>query len=185
MTSVYIGVDNGTSGSVGIIRQSGIYFFPTPSDLQQDYTKTKKNISRINAGALKKAISNVIQEGDIGKALIERPFTAPVKVIIDNTGKKIPTVNMMFYKTSLNAMRSFEATLIVMESLRIGYEIVDSKAWQKEMLSTGIKGSKELKAASKLKGIQMFPQFESVIKKQGDADGLLIAEYCRRFYQEK
>ena len=48
------------------------------------------------------------------------------------------------------------------------------------MLPSGIKGSKELKEASLQVGIRMFPFLKETIKKQKDADGILIAKYMQR-----
>jgi hypothetical protein len=190
MKNIFVGIDNGATGSIGLIDSDGNkQFFPTPVKQVPNYTKEVHMIGRINVGELKIKLINfgitkdAIEQINV-RALIERPFMAPVDTIIDQTGKKVPTVNMNFLKASLNAHRAFEATLILMESMKIGYEIVDSKAWQKEMLGSGIKGSKNLKEASKLKGIQMFPEFELIINKHKDADGLLIAAFAQRYYNQ-
>jgi hypothetical protein len=60
------------------------------------------------------------------------------------------------------------------------YEYTDSKKWQTMLLPQGIKGSDELKKASFDIGCRMFPQHSDLIKRHKDADGILIAEYCRR-----
>ena len=208
MTHVYIGIDNGSTGSVGIINNEGSAdFFKTPTKEVPNYTKEVQMISRIDLLVLKKLImEHTPLNGEfLFRALIERPFMSPVMSIdytefVDleeakNAGvqglftyvdvkKKVPTVNMMLFKASLNAHRSFEATVILMESMKIGYEVVDSKAWQKEMLGNGIKGSKNLKDASMLKGIQMFPHLETAIKKHKDADGIMIAAFAQKYYSQ-
>jgi len=188
MVNLYIGIDNGATGSVGIISSPSqhVAFFPVPIKTVPNYTKEVQMIGRIHLTELKKEILGRIPVGDEYniRCLIERPFMAPVETIIDEHGKKVPSVNMIFLKSSLNAHRSFEAVIILMESMKIGYEVVDSKAWQKQMLGNRIKGSKALKEASKLKGIQMFPQFEDVINKHKDADGLLIASFAQIYYNQ-
>jgi hypothetical protein len=87
-------------------------------------------------------------------------------------------VNPQRFKASTSALRALEATIIVLEELRLPFQYIDSKEWQKEMLPKGIKGSSELKKASLDIGNRLFPQFKDV--KHGDRDGLLMAEYCRR-----
>jgi len=47
------------------------------------------------------------------------------------------------------------------------------------LLPQGIKGD-ELKVASKDIGCRLFPEHTELIVKHKDADGILIAEYCRR-----
>jgi len=90
----------------------------------------------------------------------------------------------MFSAKALNsAMRSMEATLVVLELLSIPYIWIDSKEWQSELLPHGIKGTDALKSASKDVGIRRFPQFKELIQKRKDADGILIAEYCRMKYK--
>lgn len=90
----------------------------------------------------------------------------------------------MFSAKALNsAMRSMEATLIVLELLQIPYVWLDSKSWQSELLPHGLKGTDELKKASMDVGIRRFPQFKELIQKHKDSDGILIAEYCRMKYK--
>jgi hypothetical protein len=199
--SIYIGIDNGSTGSIGIVSEDTSLFFPTPVIQVPNYTKEVKIIGRINIGEIKKIFLEILPKGENVRCLVERPFMSPITSIsyedflISKTNnpdlskylltkKKIATVNMMFLKASLNAHRSFEATILILESMKIGYEVVDSKQWQKEILGNGIKGSKALKEASKLKGIQLFPHLEKAILKQKDADGLLIAEFARRYYNQ-
>ena len=95
-------------------------------------------------------------------AIVERPYANP-------TG----------FKATVSAMRALETTLIVLEMLDIPYQYIDSREWQKKFLPTGLKGT-ELKTASNQVGCRLFPYLRDKIVKQGDADGLLIAEYARR-----
>ena len=75
------------------------------------------------------------------------------------------------------AVRAFEATIVALEQLHIPYQYIDSKEWQKALLPKGCKG-KELKKASHDIATRLFPVI--TLKKNEDADGLLIAEYAKR-----
>ncbi len=157
---IYIGIDNGITGSIGIILNDRTpLFYKIPTRSEQDYTKAKKNITRID------------QKGLL--ALINYP-SAKVKVVIER-----PMVNPQRFKATTSALRALESMLIAVESLKYPHMYIDSKEWQK-ILPNGVKGSTELKKASADIGCRLFPQHESLIRKQKDADGLLIAEYARR-----
>lgn len=162
---IWIGIDNGVSGTIGIIGEEGVpyEFIKTPIVSGQDYTKAKKNISRINTPALIEFLSLYTpsaSEGIAVKALVERPLVNPTR-----------------FNATTSALRSFEATLVILESLKIPYQFIDSKEWQKELLPKGIKGSEELKKASLDIGKRLFPSLQINHK---DYDGILIAEYGRR-----
>jgi len=90
-------------------------------------------------------------------------------------GIERPMINPSRWRASMSAIRALEATLNVVELLKIPYEYIDSKEWQKALLPKKIKGTSELKKASYDIGMRKFPQFEEIIKKQKDADGILIA----------
>jgi hypothetical protein len=160
---IYASADNGISGSWGFITKdrSEAYYYPVPVFSQQSYTKKKQSITRIDTNKLRVILAKHSYNNKM-RVFIERPF-----------------VNPGGFKTSLSAVRALEATQIVVESLGLSYEFVDSRAWQREMLPKGLKGI-ELKKASKDIGIRLFPHLEEVIIKQKDADGLLIAEWARR-----
>ena len=171
MYAYYLGVDNGTSGSCGVVNPDGSYAFysPTPIKKEQSYTKTKKVISRIDVPLLEA----MLQPYRAGYAFLERPL-----------------VNPMRFVATLSAMRALEATVIVLEKLMIPYEYVDSKHWQHLFLPAGIwkaktsvtgrislkADSKILKKSSKEVVVRMFAN--ALIT--GDGEGLLIAEYGRR-----
>ena len=158
---IKIGIDNGVTGSIGVITDESSTLYRTPIKKGQDYTKKKKIISRIDV---------------IGLASILRPLKGAFALI------ERPMLNPKMWTSSLSAIRAYEATITLLESFNIGYQPIDSKEWQRELLPKGVKGSTELKKASKDIGIRMFPQFRELIEKQGDADGMLIAEYARRKY---
>lgn len=168
-----IGIDNGTSGTIGFICGEHYDFLETPVIVKLDFTKSvKKEIKRLDVDVfckilnLYKSIAEDVKEPLI--CYLERPFTNPT-----------------LFNTSMLAVRCFEAELTVIESLKIPYVVIDSKAWQKELLPEGTtakgkdKKSKknELKFASMEIGIRTFPLAEKTIRKHKDADGLLIARY--------
>ena len=157
---IYIGIDNGITGSIGIIDGEYSQFFHTPTKKELSYTKAKKWIERIDWRELKRILAQGDQVRMVG---LERP-------LVDSTK----------FAATQSAMRSLEATIIVLESLKLPYEYLDSKEWQKEMLPEGVKGTPELKKASLDIGNRLFPQHTELYKK--DADGILIAEYIRRKY---
>lgn len=170
---VYIGVDNGVTGTIGVVHPKFSMFMPVPVKKQQDYTKKKKGITRVDVvtlhGLFKKLIPNKFYlfnpTGEIIKFhfVIERPMVNPSR-----------------WTATLSAIRCLEAWLIFIESMGCSYEHIDSKQWQKELLPKGITGKDELKKASACIGKRLFPGREAYINRHKDADGLLIAEWARR-----
>lgn len=161
MKTATIGIDNGSTGSVGIIDPNGATYFSTPTKEELHYSKAGKVRNRIDHYELEAALSPFLVYPC--HAYIERPFTG----------------SPMMINTMLLSARSYEATIIVMERLGIGYDVIDSKGWQAAMLP-GVKGSDALKKASKLRGIQLYPRLAPYINRQGDADGLLIARHYHK-----
>lgn len=159
----YIGIDNGVSGTIGVITKNESLFIQTPVKLEQSYTKTKQNINRIDYEKLYSLLYNIYTKRSNSLIIIERPMVNPKR-----------------FKATTSALRSLEATLIAVESLSFPYIYEDSKKWQKELLPSGIKGSDKLKKASMDIGCRLFPQHKDIIMKHGDADGILIAEWARR-----
>lgn len=163
---LYIGIDNGTTGSIGWVGENtppGMIL--TPTFKEQSYTKAKKIISRIDHRALK---------GIIGQ-FICACLPEDVFVIMER-----PRINPMQFATSISAARSLEATLCIVEDLMLPHMYCDSRQWQSVLLPKGIKGSPELKKASMDIGCRLFPAQAELITKHKDADGLLIAEWARR-----
>ena len=52
MAKLYIGIDNGTSGTIGILGEHNNLFIETPIIKEQSYTKKKEMISRIDINRL-------------------------------------------------------------------------------------------------------------------------------------
>lgn len=169
MNKIYIGIDNGVTGSIGIIDpiDFGIYGKPTfqkiPIITQQNYTKKKGNISRVNSKEL----------GLIFKKYLNY-FEFDILVILER-----PLVNPTMFKATLSAVRCLESTLCLLEYFQFPYMYVDSKKWQRELLPKDCHGP-ELKQASHDIGIRLFPHLKKEIDKHKDADGILIAEWARR-----
>lgn len=163
MSSIFIGIDNGVSGSIGIIGADGACaFIPTPIFKQQNYTKAKKNISRVNYLQLKRELKRY---GTPRMVMLERPMVNP--------GRFLATAS---------ALRALEVTLVALEVLEFPYTFVDSKEWQSYLLPKGTKGPTELKKASMDIGCRLWPLLKIHIQKHKDSDGLLIAEHARRVF---
>jgi len=162
MSKYYIGIDNGCSGSVAIIKPSGnVFLSAMPVRVEQSYTKAKQNISRIHFDKLVELFSEQIPRGSHVRVVMERPLLNPTR-----------------FKASVSGLRALEAVLIVVEDIyHYPFSYIDSKEWQKALLPSGLKGP-ELKEASLQIGNRLFPQFRDF--KHKDRDGLLIAEYARR-----
>lgn len=160
---LYLGIDNGVSGTIGYISDKFAIIDKTPVMKVQDYTKAKKNISRINVTELTNEINTLMSglqiSGSECFALLERPMVNPTR-----------------FASTVSAARALEATLNVLELLGIPYAFIDSKEWQKSLLPSGCSGD-ELKSASYDIGTRLFP---GATIKHPDKDGLLIAEYARR-----
>lgn len=100
-----------------------------------------------------------IQAGASGIVLLERPYCNPAG-----------------FNASMLAARALEATLVIVDLLKLDYQFVDSKEWQHVMLPKGIIGRDELKKASAETGRRLFP----AVKFKKDADSLLMAEWAKR-----
>ena len=157
----YIGIDNGVTGSIGIVGKELTYyeFMETPITFGQDYTKAKKNVSRVSVTALAEVIHTLKGYG-LCVAVLERPMKNPAR-----------------FDATCSAMRALEAELTVFELYHDPYMIIDTKECQNEMLPKGVVGTKELKKASLDIGKRLFPEIKD---KHPDRDGILIAEYARR-----
>lgn len=176
MNKVYIGIDNGSSGSIGVVGLGAPRMFLPPVKVEQDYTKKAKNITRIDwhglQSVLMKEVVTPVMELNCGVGVAE---AVQVKALVER-----PFVNPGMFNTTVCAVRAFESTVIALEFLGIPWEPIDSKVWQKVMLPEGIKGAANLKRASRDIGMRTFPEHAVAIKKHTDADGLLIAEWAHR-----
>lgn len=151
----YIGIDNGVSGTIAVIQDDNVLFCKTPVKKEQDYTKAKKNITRVDIWKLKDMLEPY---ADNAFLLLERPL-----------------VNPKLFNSTTSALRCHEAELTIIELLKIPYQFIDSKEWQKALLP---KGCDDTKKASVDIGNRLFPQYRDF--KHPDRDALLIAEYAKR-----
>ena len=160
MSKIYFGLDNGVTATYGIVGD-GIETKcgKVPVKREQNYTKTKQNITRLDASKFISLFDGYNKDDIV--VLLERPL-----------------VNSKMFRSTTSALRCFEAELVIIEFLGLKHMYIDSKEWQKELLPKGCKGSGQLKKASLDIGNRLFPQFEDL--KHPDRDGLLIAEYARR-----
>lgn len=168
----YIGIDNGVTGSIGILQESQNLFFQTPIKKEQSYTKKKQNITRLSMDFFN--ILDCIND-------YKYDYGHDYKYVYKNTLAIIerPMINPGRWKASMSAIRCLEAMLICLESRCIPYQYIDSKEWQRELLPKGCR-KEQLKKASIDIGVRLFPEFKNEIIKHKDADGLLIAEWARR-----
>ena len=56
---IYIGIDNGVTGSIGIVDDESSEFYHTPVKNELSYTKAKKWIDRIDSVMLKKMLGSL------------------------------------------------------------------------------------------------------------------------------
>jgi hypothetical protein len=160
-----IGVDNGPSGTIGIIWKKKTWFTKTPTVKQQDYVKKKANVTRVDVVAF----IRLLQRYKDSHVMFERPMVNPHR-----------------FTASKSALRVLEAQLACIDLLNehghnLSVIFVDSQEWQKPLLPKGSKGS-NLKKASRQVGKRLFPKHKEFIENHKDADGMLIAEWCRRSY---
>lgn len=163
---IIIGVDNGVSGTIGVIdiKEGNDQFLSMPTKSEQNYTKKKGNISRVDHEKLQEFLLQFKDKNVF--VLLERPMVNPAR-----------------FAATISAIRALESTLILIEKLQFSYIYIDSKEWQKELLPIGSKGT-QLKDDSATIGKRLFPKHSNLITKHGDADGVLIAEFGRRKYNQ-
>ena len=167
MEKLILGIDNGTTGTVCMIRENGddIFFIESPVKFEQSYTKKKQNISRIDTVKLREVLEPYRDKDIYVMAVVERPLVNP---------------SPKLFKTTMSAMRSLEATLCIIEEFKFSLIYCDSKEWQKELLPRGTQGTQALKKASLDIASRLFPKQKDIVKKHKDGDALLIAEWARR-----
>lgn len=171
---IYLGIDNGVSGAIAYYYNDKMYVMNLPIKNVQSYTKKVEFVNKIDFVELKKIFKELLSYSEM-KVLWERPFCNP-----------------KMFKSSLSSMLSYQTTLDCLEELEIPYEMIDSKMWQTKLLPKGIykitqdkdgrnrikADKKVLKKASIDTANRMYPYLE--IKKDGQADAVMICEYLRR-----
>lgn len=162
---IYVGIDNGVTGSIGVVSENFCDFMLTPVKKEQNYTKAREEITRVDVAALSRYLEDLKERSDGILVVLERPL-----------------INPKMFRSTISAVRCLEAQQCVLESLSIPYMFMDSKEWQRSELPKGTSGTSELKKASADIGRRLFPQFGTLIGKHKDADGLLMARHA---YREK
>ena len=158
---IFLGIDNGVTGSVGIIMPDNMAIYkPMPVFRQLNYTKSVQWLHRVDGKALTAFLHDIAKDCF---CMIERPMINPGR-----------------WKDTVSAIRALEATQTVLEMLNIPCQFVDSKEWQSVLLPKGLE-KEELKEASLQIGKRLFPQIDW--SKFKDADGLLLAEFARRTHK--
>lgn len=172
---VFIGIDNGITGSVGIITEHGdSFYYKTPVKECLAYSKSKAFVKKVDVNALFDMLEPF--QNDYVHCMVERPL-----------------VNPMRFDETMSAVVSADRIMDLLE--RMGdwvLEVIGPKDWQRAILPSGLwtkvkdkagrerlkAEPKELKKASLAMGGRLFPRLD--LKGFTDCDGLLIAEYCRR-----
>lgn len=205
---IYIGIDNGITGTIGAVTDSGKFldFLFTPTFSQTNYTKDEGGFrTRVHVEQLRKVLAGIITKGagdiqpiirDHAQYWDQHMSTRPeIKVVMER-----PMINPRRFPASISAVCALEATLIVLESMNLAYEVIAPQKWQSEMLPKvpkkketreekkerlkKEKGKPKKKEENLLKkfsldiGRQLFPMVKDF--KHDDCDGLLIAEWARR-----
>lgn len=161
-------IDNGVTGSIGVYDDNYSFFTKTPVIHTQDYTKHKKEITRVDTVYLKAILATELELNPNILVVLERPMVNPKR-----------------FTATESALRAMEATITVIETLELPYIFCDSKEWQKGILpSSGKRGttSDVLKKESLDIGIRLFPKWKELILKHKDADGILGAY---QFYKKE
>lgn len=172
-----IGMDNGSTGTIcsWIINTNQIDFKLTPSKNVLNYQKQINYIDRIDHQQIKNWIENNIKKT---QNLYKREIR--VIIIIER-----PMVNPQRFQASLNAVRSFQALLVILQQLDIKYITIDSKQWQHYFFGKDTMFI-NLKLESLKLGIDILNKYKSseyheminIIRNHGDADALLITKYA-------
>jgi hypothetical protein len=164
MSKLYIGIDNGVTGTIGVIHENYRKMYKIPVKHEQSYTKVTQQITRLRVDEFEEILRDEIK--------LTVNTLSNVLVLMER-----PMVNPMRFKASVSAIRCLEASLGVIERIGLSYIYVDSKEWQKVMLPKGLK-KEQLKEASLDISRRLFPNID--YKGLKDGDSLLMAEWARR-----
>lgn len=183
MYKVFIGIDNGVTGAIGVLSPKGSFWYPMPVWKALDYQKTKaKYVTRVDVNKLADILNEHVEKAQETIILLERPM-----------------VNPMRFEATKSALRALEATLITIEAMGIGLQYLDSKEWQSKYFPPipkpprrkkgepkPVKDPKAKKEDNILKkysldfGQRLYPHLEFT---NGDADAIFIAQYCREKFR--
>lgn len=164
--TIFIGIDNGPSGSVGFLvyNHRGLrvaeLFMRTPTYMMQDYTKAKKRISQLDYDIMRKIFRRIKNDNVI--SAMERPLVNPGRFVATAVGLRV-------HQQWLDLFNFFH--LPMPSSL-------DSREWQKVLLPKGTEGE-ELKRRSREIADRLYPNACKHVA-GSDCDGMLICEWLRR-----
>ncbi len=152
---IWIGIDNGVSGSIGIISPTG-----TKMVHAREYTRKKKRGGlELDAAAFKDLI---LQDGIPHGVVLERPFTGQHRNVV------------------VSAAHFDSVARTVMELNGIPFIQVDSTDWQRPLLKIVRKKGvhADTKRVSMEAGVLRWPSLRAQIEDQGDADALFLAVHA-------
>lgn len=150
--STYIGIDNGVSGSIGILRDG------VPELIHaREYTRPKaKRKGSLECDPF--AITKILEDAKPDGVVLERPFRG------------------QFRNTEVSAAHFDSVVRTILETRGIPFIQVDSKKWQGPLL--GIVKAGETKHTSLSLGKRRWPALAAQIEDQGDADALFMAVHA-------
>lgn len=161
---IFAAVDNGCTGTLGAVSESRDWsmFDVVPTYRTRDYNRSKvRNTTHVDYDALLFVLSQLRKQGEL-RLVTERPLKNP-----------------RLFSASISGVRAHEILLAAARTLGVEIEdTLDSRNWQRPLLGETAKG--ESKPASERVGCELFPEHEALIRKHGDADALLMAEFFRR-----
>lgn len=177
MSKLYLGIDNGSTGSYTFLNGNGelLCFKPVPTFKLKKWTTSSKqgHITVIDIESLKRELELIIKDKNIDEIVcnIERPA-------VGFSGWSI--------WTSLSGVVAWVSVQYVLISLGIKYNTIDSKQWQKLLIpqALGKKDSKKKKRGERNKYLkiesdklarELFPDI--TLKNSGDGDSINIAYY--------
>jgi len=160
---VFIGVDNGVTGTLGAVPEDGGWslFSRMPTYKSKEYMRSKTRfMTHLDPVALEKFFRDLATEG-------------PLTIVTER-----PLVNPKLFKATMSAVRCHEILLATMRRMGLSlYATWDSRDWQSKVLGKLEKG--ETKPASLAKGLELYPDHAEMMKRHGDADGILMAHWLR------
>ena len=161
---IFCAIDNGCTGTIGAVTEDGSWasFMPVPTYKSLDYNRSKpRHTTHVDYDKLHGLLSSLGKQGDL-RLVTERPMKNP-----------------RLFTATVSGVRAHEILLAVTRSLGVDIEeTMDSRNWQTAMCGPFEKGKS--KEASVAAGCELFPEHSPLIRKHGDADGLLMAEFFRR-----
>jgi crossover junction endodeoxyribonuclease RuvC len=159
---IYIGIDPGLFGSVGVITDYSAAVFDTPT------TKIKKGKTTKNQYLPSEMASILLRfKGDDVHVVIEAIHAMPKQGVT----------------SSFNFGVGYGLWLGILAAYEIPHTKVTPQAWKKEIM----KGCTD-KDASRIRAAELFPGLSSQFAKKKDdgrAESMLMAQYCRNLFNKK